>query len=343
MKRFEGEVAGRRKTPAFRSDPAIMVPGDGNGWTSTMQPANRSDLTSGYLRRLGLDHPGAPSVAALRTLHRAHVEQVPYEALDIQLQRPTSIDPVESARRIASCHRGGYCYHLNGAFSLLLRALGYTVMWHRAGVQNHSDADAPGVAWANHLTLTVHGLSSDDCPAGVWLVDVGLGDALYEPLPLSPGRYRQGPFRYRLRRSDREPGGWRFDHDPMGSFAGMDFRLQPATVDDFAERHRYLSTSPHSGFVRTCCVLRRDATGIEFLRGRVLGRVGSHGYRRTIDTQAEWFEALADVFDLPVPDIGPRERRDLWNRVRRAHEARLHATSTPRFIAKRRLRPGCSC
>src|SRR5918996_3468326 len=233
IREVEQQIAGRRTTPASRSggSPAITPPpGAHNGPCSTMRPANHSGLIGGYLRRLGVAHPSAPSVTALRTLHRMHVEGVPYEALDIQLQRPTSLDPFVSARRIVRDHRGGYCYHLNGAFSVLLRALGYTVMWHRAGVQNRSDPVAPGAEWANHLTLTVHGLNSDDCPSGVWLVDVGLGDALHDPLPLHPGSYRQGPFSYRLRRSDREPGGWRFDHDPAGSFAGMDFRLQPATV-----------------------------------------------------------------------------------------------------------------
>ena len=48
--------------------------------------------TAGYLRRLHLNDPGAPSVSALQTLHKAHVERVAYEALDIQLHRPTSID-----------------------------------------------------------------------------------------------------------------------------------------------------------------------------------------------------------------------------------------------------------
>jgi N-hydroxyarylamine O-acetyltransferase len=54
---------------------------------------------AGYLRRLHLGDPGAPSVSVLQTLHKAHVEWVAYEALDIQLHRPTSIDPYESAER----------------------------------------------------------------------------------------------------------------------------------------------------------------------------------------------------------------------------------------------------
>jgi len=43
------------------------------------------------------------------------------------------IDPLGSARRILG-GRGGYCYHLNGAFSALLAWLGVDVSRHLAGV-----------------------------------------------------------------------------------------------------------------------------------------------------------------------------------------------------------------
>lgn len=97
--------------------------------------------TAGYLERLGNADPGDPSVVGLRALHAAHVERVAYEAIEIQLGRPTTVDPYESAERIVARHRGGYCYHLNGAFSLLLSELGYDVVWHRAGVENRGDPD----------------------------------------------------------------------------------------------------------------------------------------------------------------------------------------------------------
>src|SRR5215217_499183 len=82
----------------------------------------RLDLDA-YLARLGIADPGPPSAAALRALHEAHVEHVAYEALEIQLGRPTSVDPYEAAARILERRRGGYCFHLNGAFSVLLDAL----------------------------------------------------------------------------------------------------------------------------------------------------------------------------------------------------------------------------
>ena len=282
--------------------------------------------TDAYLERLRLPDPGPPSVAGLRDLHRAHVERVAYEALEIQLGRPTTVDPHESAERILRRHRGGYCFHLNGAFSLLLEALGYDVVWHRAGVQNHADPMPPGAQLANHLALTVHGLPDEESPAGDWFVDVGLGDALYEPMPLREGTHAQGPFRYALRRSQTDPGGWRWEHDPRGTFAGMDFRPQRATPEDFRARHAFLSTSPDSGFVRTCAVQRRDADGVDMLTGCVLSRLGAGGSTAiTLDTSEEWFGVLRDVFDLPLDDIDAAARAGLWGRVRARHEAWLAA------------------
>jgi N-hydroxyarylamine O-acetyltransferase len=282
--------------------------------------------TTAYLERLRMPRPGPPSADALRALHQAHVERVAYEALEIQLERPTTVDPHEAADRILARRRGGYCYHLNGAFSLLLAALGYDVVWHRGGVQNRSDPEPVGAQRANHLVLTVHGLPAEDCPSGDWFVDVGLGDALHQPLPLHEGTYVQGPFRYALRRSDVDPGGWRFDHDPAGSFAGMDFTPGRATQADFRARHEYLSTSPESGFVRTCSVQRRDAGGVDVLTGCVLSRLGEPERDPVmLETSSDWFDALREVFDLPLADVEADARARLWARVRTAHEAWLAA------------------
>ncbi|MFD7445036.1 arylamine N-acetyltransferase [Streptomyces sp. NPDC059909] len=217
-----------------------------------------------YLLRLGLalDEHRKPSATGLRALHRAHVEQVPWETLEIHLGRPTTVDPHESIARILQ-GRGGYCFHLNGAFATLLIALGYDVTLHRGGVHSTPDSPPPG-ATGGHLVLTV------DCEGQTWVVDVGFGDALYEPIPLRAGSFRQGPFTYRLRPSQVEPGGWRFDHDERGAFAGMDFTMAPAALTDFAECHAVMSTSPDSQFVRTASAMRRRANGVGQLRGCVL-------------------------------------------------------------------------
>ncbi|GLX03018.1 arylamine N-acetyltransferase [Microtetraspora sp. NBRC 16547] len=270
-----------------------------------------------YLRRLGLDDE-PPSVEGLFRLQRAHVERVAYENLEIWLDRPTTVDPAESARRIVS-GRGGYCFHLNGALSLLLEELGYQVTRHYGGVQN--SPDVPPGANGNHLALMVAGLPTADNPGGQWLVDAGLGDAIHEPLPLVEGTYEQGPFRYVLRRSETEPGGWRFDHDPRGSFTGVDFRPEPTGMDAFAEKHRHLSTSPESVFVKVAALQRRDATGLDKLTGLVLKRIGAGPESSTtLDRPEDYFAALTDVFGLTLDDVTAPERDKLWQRLYSAHE-----------------------
>src|SRR5262249_13695677 len=149
-----------------------------------------------------------------------------------------SIDPTESMRRVARDGRGGYCFHLNGAFSELLAALGYDVTRHVGGVHG---PDGPSEdAMANHLVLTVAGLARDDNPGGEWYVDVGLGDALHDPLPLVAGPYEQVPFHLVLDDAP-ELRGWHLTHDPRGSFLGMAWRAEGTQMDAFAEKHEFLS------------------------------------------------------------------------------------------------------
>jgi N-hydroxyarylamine O-acetyltransferase len=272
------------------------------------------------LRRLDLTHPGPPSVDTLRTVHRAMVERVAYENIDIYLDRPEPpLDIEASAARIAS-GRGGFCYHVNSTLAQLLHALGHTVTWHLAGVHNHG-AEPPG-ADGNHLALTVSGLPAPQCPDGVWLVDAGLGDGPHEPIPLREGVYRQGPFTYGVRRSQAVPGGWRFDHDAeCGSFAGFDFRDGPARLSEFQEKSRFLAYSPESPFRRMLTVQRRDAGGVDVLRGCVLARIDAEGrHERTLEESGEWFAVLRERFGLTLSYLDIAARAELWSRVRAQHE-----------------------
>jgi N-hydroxyarylamine O-acetyltransferase len=271
-----------------------------------------------YLARLGLE-PERPSVEALFSIHRAHVERVPYETLWIQLGERWSVDVAESTARIATQRRGGYCFHLNGALSELLRVLGYNVVRHVGGV--HGPDGATGAEMTNHLVLTVHDLPDETNPGGGWYVDAGLGDALHEPLPLVAGAYDQGPFHLVLEETPAAVGDWHLTHDPAGSFTGMSWRSAPAQIDAFAERHVWLSTSPDSGFVKLLAVQRRDATGVDILRGLSLTRIGDGARASTLTTSTELTDALGDLFALDIGKISNDARDALWQRVHAAHEA----------------------
>jgi arylamine N-acetyltransferase len=276
------------------------------------------EVRDAYLRRLGLDAE-PPSVEALQRLQRRHVERVPYETLWIHADERWDIDPSTSAARIALQGRGGYCYHLNGALGSLLSSLGYAVRSHPGGVR--ADGLPESRSMGNHLVLTVSALPTEANPSGVWHVDAGLGDALHEPLPLLAGAYVQEPFHLALDRLPGDGDGWLFTHDPSGGFRTMRWHMVDARVGDFSTQHRWLSTSPESGFVRVAMAERRDATGVDVMRGLVLTRLGERAATsEPLTSRDEWFAALADVFDLRFESSAPDALDALWERVERGHE-----------------------
>jgi hypothetical protein len=100
----------------------------------------------------------------------------------------------------------------------------------------------------------------------------------------------------------------------------MAWRSAPVTLAAFAEKHAWLSTSPDSGFVRVVTVQRRDATGVDILRGCVLQRVGEDRSSRDLTTRAELADALADVFRIDVASLDAERVASMWERMQREHE-----------------------
>ena len=207
---------------------------------------------------------------ALFRLHRAHVERVAWETLWIHLDEWWPLDRAGSAARIADRGRGGYCFHLNGAFHELLVGLGYRVVGHAATVRHPGDG---GVTTPDHLTLTVDDLPSDANPSGRWVVDVGLGSGLHEPIALLPGRTQQGRLRFDLdRRDDAGSRGcsWRLERTPPSGWAAITWGDTPTTLAAFDAHHRWLSRSPDSHFVQLLTVQRWHGGGHDVLRGLTL-------------------------------------------------------------------------
>ncbi len=92
--------------------------------------------------------------------------------------------------------------------------------------------------------------------------------------------------------------------------------------------HEHLSTAPDSPFVRVAVVQRRHSLGADVLRGRILTRVGSDAAGETLlRSEADWYQALADVFGLPLGDVGTAERKHLWDRIDAAHREFEHSRS----------------
>jgi N-hydroxyarylamine O-acetyltransferase len=273
-----------------------------------------------YLAHIGVDHAAPPSVVALAELQARHLERVVFENLEIQRGRPTTVDYRESAERIVKRGRGGYCFHLNGAFGLLLEALGYEVARRRGTVQPPPGAEPGRIL--NHLVVLVQGLPTSANPEGTWWTEVGLGDGCTRPLALRAGICEDDPYTYELQPSPVYAGGWRLLQRDEEGAGIVDVDTAPPDAAELAGAHERLATSPESRFVRTATFQRRGAGILDRLRARTLSRVERGSTQTTLlADEGEWFGALADVFGLSLADLDAAERRALWQRVWAQHEA----------------------
>lgn len=136
-----------------------------------------------YLARLGLDHRElATDAAGLRLVQLAHLEQVPFENLDIVLAGGVRHDRLRAVDKLLGSRRGGWCFEVNGALSLLLEWLGFDVKMLGAAVLEEGPSSV-----IEHLLLEVAapGLSPR-------LVDVGFGASFDVPIALNTNRPQDG-------------------------------------------------------------------------------------------------------------------------------------------------------
>jgi len=190
-----------------------------------------------YLERIN-----ASSQASLAMLHRAHLESVPFENLDIHLGRPIRLDTDALFDKVVTRRRGGFCYELNGLFSRLLTARGFNVTPLSARVAS-DDKDGTFGPEFDHLTLQVEDAGEK------WLVDVGFGDGFIEPLRLDErGVQTRGGRDYRL--SEDGEGLLLSCGSEKGWEAQYALSLVPRVLEDFTGMCHHHQTSPSSIFTQ---------------------------------------------------------------------------------------------
>lgn len=273
-----------------------------------------SPQLAAYLKRIGWTAPVAPDLATLAGLQRAHVEAIPFENLDVQLGRPPTRDPDAIFAKLVTQRRGGWCYEMNGLFGAMLSEIGFAVTPIAAGVMRQVRGD---FVLGSHLCLLVT-LDRE------YLVDVGFGATLPEPMPIAEGLLGHPPLLCSLERTD--DGYWRFgERDrPEAEPFTFDFRAERANEAELARMCGWLGTDAESPFVQNLIVQRRDGDRRLTLRGRVLGMLGENGEdKRVLTDAADLVSTLREDFFLDVP-----EAATLWPAIAARHDA-LFAAQPP--------------
>jgi arylamine N-acetyltransferase len=209
---------------------------------------------------------------------------------------------------VGAVGRAGYCFHQNGSLELVLRELGFATS-RRHGHVWTSDDDRHDRS-LNHLVLVADGLPTGDNPGGRWWVDVGLGDAFRDPLAVTVGRHDQSGFHYEI--TEVREDGWSFRHDRAGTFTGIEISSLPIDQPAVDEAHARLSAPRDGRFAKILAVQRRDATGVDTIRGCLHLRTLPEGRTETeLSSYSSWRAALVDGTRLPLEDVGDDELRAL--------------------------------
>jgi N-hydroxyarylamine O-acetyltransferase len=263
-----------------------------------------------YFSRISYPSPAAPTAAALKDLVRAHVLNVPFENLDVQLGLPLTIAPEAAYEKIVDRNRGGWCYEQNGLLGWALAKIGFEVVRVAAAVRRSERGD---VANANHLCLLVRPMDDHQ----TWLADVGFGGSMLAPIELEESLHSHAPFQLGLRRT--ADNHWQFWEDAGSGEFNYDFRAKAADENSLSARCEFLQTSPESSFVKSLIAQVRTPDSHKTLRGKVLSHTSSSGrHTGLLQSADELVEVLRDTFRLDVPDAG-----DLWPRIERRHEELL--------------------
>jgi N-hydroxyarylamine O-acetyltransferase len=214
-----------------------------------------------YLRRIRLSPPLAADEATLRTLHRAHLVEAPFENLSIHLGEPISLDEDALISKIVRNRRGGFCYELNGAFAVLLEALGAQVTRLAARVHGAKGLGPP----YDHLALAVRLPDG----SGPWLADVGFGRHSIGPLMLD-SRTEQQDAGGRFVLADTADGDVDVLKDGEPQYR---MELRGRFLPDFVATCWWQQTSPLSHFTtETVCSRLTEDGGRISISGRTLIR-----------------------------------------------------------------------
>jgi N-hydroxyarylamine O-acetyltransferase len=262
-----------------------------------------------YLERIGYFGSRDPVFETFRAVHRCQGIAIPYENLDVYLERPVEHDIESIFEKIVIKGRGGWCYELNGLLGWALTELGFPVTRYCGGLEETIPRES---YLGNHLLL---GVDLDD---ETWIADLGLGGSLLDPIPLREDTFRQEHGTFRLEKTTATT--WRYYnrkgvHPPV-----FDFLAEAADEDILSDVSSRLRDDPLSGFRQNlvCIALNKPGevhTSMKILAGKMLREWPEAPRERMLASEDELHNVLQNLFGIHPPDM-----TGIWQKINDRHK-----------------------
>ncbi len=197
-----------------------------------------------YLKRIGYSGKLTPTEDILKEIHRLHLLSIPFENLDIHLNKRLILNKDHLIKKILIQKRGGYCYELNGMFYLLLKEIGFNVKMISARVSDGKGGWGPEF---DHMALIVYFKNEGK----TYLADVGFGDNFISPLLFETDKIqRDDAGFFKITKEENDEFILKNSADGIEFKDGYKFTSAERQWKDFEEMNEYQQSSENSHFTK---------------------------------------------------------------------------------------------
>lgn len=212
---------------------------------------NKFDLDA-YLERINYSGSREPTEETLNDIHICHTLNVPFENLDVFYGKSPLLDEVSLYNKIVKNRRGGYCFEMNGIFSIALQNMGFRI----ANLLARVTIDGINYTSKTHQVILVETENKK------WLADVGFGnEGIIAPLLLVEDTdQKQFAHTYRIVKEDRFDG-YLLRKKTGDTYNSMyAFTMDECYPEDFVMSSHYTATFPASFFkmMRMCTMPTKE-------------------------------------------------------------------------------------
>lgn len=257
--------------------------------------SNESLNIAAYLERINYTGKTDVSYETLYGLHTAHTFNVPFENLDVYCEKPILLDQDSLYKKLVENKRGGYCFEMNGFFSIVLKELGFKV----------TDLLCRGTRDGINYMAKLHQVLMVELDGKKYLVDVGYGnDGLTAPVLIEEG-IEQKQFTHTYRLTTHPKYGYILQYKKGDEWQiSYAFTLDECVPMDFQLSNHFTSTFPESFFrkMKFCTMPTKEGritltdTNFKILENGQLTETA-------IESEEEFKDKLKEHFGLDLDSI----------------------------------------
>jgi N-hydroxyarylamine O-acetyltransferase len=248
--------------------------------------------TSQYLDRIKYAGELKPNLKVLSALQKNHLLNVPFENLDIHYRIPIELKINNIYNKIVLKNRGGFCYELNGLFYELLKSLKFNAIRISARVYDDNGEYSPEF---DHFAIIVNLKDSE------YIVDVGFGDFVFEPLELVLNTVQNDPS------GDYVIDKYNDDYFRVNKLIKGQlvpeyiFKKTERTFIDFEDRCLYHQTNPNSHFKKKRLISMLTRMGRMTISGNTLKVKENNVIKeKKLKDEPDFYNELSNLFNVTL-------------------------------------------